>query len=191
MHALDKSFVRVVAIASVSLLTGCLVSETALLDESNGRERPIEPGLYQSCSYSDDEPDGDCTNLRISIDDTHLYQMVDDEDETLFVRFRKIGHGAYLAQTLDDEEDDDGYMYFVAAPEDGAFSMTMILCADLPEKLKSDLVSSGELEIESDGEVCVAKTLDAALAAAKAYRGDDAPPARSRLQFIPVADKQE
>ncbi|MFQ5561948.1 MAG: hypothetical protein ACE5FO_00100 [Parvularculaceae bacterium] len=190
MHALNKSFV---SCAAAFVLTGCLVSETPLLDASNGRARPIDPGDYQSCSYSDGELDGECSNLRVSMDDTRLYRMVDDDKEVLLVRFRKFARSAYLAQTIGEDEldDDEGYMYFLARPENGGLGMTMLLCPDLPENLKSDLVESGEMEIESDGEVCVARTLNAALAGAKAYNRESAPPARMRLVFTAVADMKE
>ncbi len=185
-----KPIFRMTTVGAVFFLTGCLVSEIALLDASNGRATPLRTGEYQSCPYKDGEMDGECTAVRVTYEKSSGYRIVDDNGEALLVRFRKVARRAYLAQTV-GEGDEDGYMYFMAEPDHDNLHMTMIVCEALPEALKTKLVADGQMEIESGGEVCSVKTLDAALAAAKIYLGDDAPSNRIGLEFSPVTQTPE
>ena len=157
-------------------LTGCLVSEEPILDASNGKAKPIDPGNYMSCPIGDDAGEGDCEPLKVTHDATGLYLFAGDDEEPMEFRFRKIARNAYAAQV---KEDDDGYMYYYARGDSDAFQLTLMMCKALPDKTRTRLIARGSLTPD-DGEFesCNVNDFHGLKKAAKAYhRGveDDEP----------------
>lgn len=179
---LRKNIYRLFAIAAGLALGGCLISEAQLLDAKNGRARPLDPGLYEACEHDGEGGEPDCKEIDISRNGAALYGLrADGEDETTFARFRRIARGAFLAQ-LNGAEDED-YFYFLGEAAGEAFVMAMIVCEDIPEAVREKYSARGEMEIDEDASTCVAKTLGAATAAAKAYRAATTPESRSRIVY--------
>ena len=189
MNAVIRKFAVLLAALA---LGGCLISEEPLLDANNGRGRPLVPGLFEACDYSEDDEDADCKNVMVARDATGLYRLLpeaDPEDEALLVRFKRIARGAWLAQFRG--EDDDDYFYFVGVAGESKFVLTMIQCEDLPAELRDKYVARGEMEVEDDYSVCMAKTLRAAKAAAKVYIGANPPPSRAKTIYKRLGDLTE
>ena len=182
-----RSFARAAVCAAVALsLSACLISDQPLLDPANAGAAPLEPGSYESCERDDDGDMDDCAPLDIAREDgVYRLQPLDDEEATLAL-FRPIGGGAFLAQMWGESDSD--YFYFYADAREGALRLVMIECADLPEKLRASLSRRGALEIDDGGETCVAKTLNGAEAAARAYKGARGIAPRSVLVLTKAAE---
>lgn len=180
-------FPRFIAVAAASLAfaaSGCLVSETPLLDAQTGRGAPLGDGRYDVCQY--EEGDADCTPMRISRDGSGLYTMVveDDADDVTLARFRRIGRGAWLAQM--SGEDDGGYFYLYGERRDEGFTLYLMMCEELPPALREKYVGRGEMEVEDDNFACNVKSRAAATAAAKAYMTMEREAAAARIVYRPA-----
>ena len=183
MSLRNTSF-RLFAIAAGLALGGCLISEAPLLDAKNGRATPLDPGLYEACEFDGEGGEPECNEIDISRDGAALYALsAEDEDETTFARFRRIARGAFLAQLNEAEDDDDEYFYFIGETAGEDFVMAMIVCEDIPEAVRAKYSARGEMEVDEDASTCVAKSLGAATAAAKAYRAATKPESRSRIVY--------
>ena len=157
------------AFIGAAMLSGCLVSETPVLDASNGKAKPLKPGSYIMCPVSDEEDE--CKTFEILRDDTGLYQFVAEDEEPTLMRFRRVGHRGYAVQTL---EDDDAYMYYYGKGSSKRFTLTMMLCEQLPTDLRATLIEDGDLQSDSDDfETCTVNTVGGLIGAARAYhRGE-------------------
>ncbi|MHA7872338.1 MAG: hypothetical protein ACX939_08315, partial [Hyphococcus sp.] len=146
-------------------LTSCLVSEEAVLDASSGKASPIPSGAYAMCPVS--EEDDACANLAVSRDDTGLYTLQPADDDPAQMRFRRIARNAYAVQSFEG----DGYVYYYGrAQKADSLVLTMMMCADLPEKLRARLIERGDLTAEDpDFQTCVVHTRKALTDAARAY----------------------
>ena len=154
------------AFIGAAALSGCLVSETPLLDASNGKAQPLKPGFYTMCPVSDEEDD--CTAFEIQRDDTGLYQFVAEDEEPTLMRFRRVGFRGYAVQAL--EEPDAIYQYYYGKGTSKRFTLTMMLCEQLPTDLRAKLLEDGDLQSDSvEFETCTVNTVDGLVAAARAY----------------------
>lgn len=177
------------AVAGAGLLAGCLVSETPLLDETNGRAAPFEPGRYEVCSKGgEDDADeaDDCVFADITRDETGQYRILaDEDDEAVLARFRRIERDVFLVQFRG--EDDDDNFYLVGEPEGAGFVIGLIMCDEVSETFIDSYAKRGEIEVDTDFvTACAAKTLRAAEAVAKAWREATDPQQRSRMVFTPA-----
>lgn len=178
----------VIAIAAGAALGGCLVSEEPVLDASTGRAAPLDPGAYVMCPIGDEE--GDCEQFMIAQDDSGLYRFDKDDEDPAYMRFRRIGRGGYAVQSLED--DDDAYIYYYGAGDTQRFRLTMMMCADLPDATREQLIENGDLESDDDDfETCTVKTLKGLTQAAKAYhRGRAIGEEFIVMEFTPAASSQ-
>ncbi|NOX95313.1 MAG: hypothetical protein GXP04_09535 [Alphaproteobacteria bacterium] len=173
-------------IASALVLTGCLVSEDPILTASNGSATPIAPGAYIMCPLSDDADEEDCEAFTIEHDTSGLYNFIKEDEEPTQMRFRRIGHRGFAVQLSED----DGYMYYYGAGNSNRFQLIMMMCSDLPEKMRARLIARGDLETEDDDfESCAVKTIKGLTNAAWAYhRGKtNSNEENSALEFTPVS----
>ncbi|MCB2114342.1 MAG: hypothetical protein R3C42_06405 [Parvularculaceae bacterium] len=162
-----KGLVRVALIvAAGSLLSGCLVSQTAILDASNASATPIAAGVYNACADPKEGEADDCNLLTVSMDDDARY-VLSVEDDEIEARFLRIDADDYAIEMFD--EDDDHRQYFWGRASDAGFRFVMMWCSDLPRALVDSLVEKGAMAVEDDYRVCRVKTLDALVAAAKSY----------------------
>ncbi len=170
----SSDFIKMVlAGLGASLLGGCLLSETPILDATNGRATPIKPGAYIACPLNDDADASDCSELIVSHNSSGLYRFEKADEKPSLFRFRKIARRGYAVQTTEDS--DDSYMYYYGQRVGRRFRLTMMMCADLPATLRDDLIASGDLSSEDDDfETCVVNTLKGLSWAAKAYHRGDA-----------------
>ncbi len=156
-------------------LSGCLVSETPILNAENGKARALKPGDYQMCPLSDDVTPDDCDPIRITKANDYAIHMVnlDDASDVIELRFRRIARSAYAVQQW--EVGDDGYMYYYGKGNAKSFVMTLMICSDLPDRLRADLISKGDLEPEDESfDSCVVETADGLVQSAKAYHRGEA-----------------
>lgn len=176
----------VLAALAAGLLAGCLVSETPVLDASNGRAAPLAEGKYRACE-NDDEA-GDCNVFNITRSDDGAYTLASENEEPSTLRFRRIARGAYAVQTSEN----DGYGYYYGAGDAKAFSLTLMLCPDLPEQLRAKLIAKGDLSTDStDFETCTVNTVKGLVAAAKAYhRGQTTGEEDAKIVLKPIAAEQ-
>ena len=167
-------------------LGGCLVSEDPVLDASNGRSAPIGPGAYVMCPVGEEADD--CQIMDVSFDKTRLYTFVSEEEEPIEMRFRRVGRHGYGVQTRED----NSYIYYYGKGNREQFQLTMMLCADLPEMLRQDLINQGHLETEDDDfETCLLKSKRGLVAAARAYhRGEIESEESITLEFNRVTETQ-
>jgi hypothetical protein len=148
--------------------SGCLVSEAPLFDPSNASARPLAEGVYEGCEVEPGQAPKDCAAVTVTVNETGLYRIAmieeDGEEEAVLSRFRKVGRSLYALQSW---EGGDQPQYLVAESVARGISVSLILCADLPESYKSRYVARGELEVK--GDTCVARSAGAVVAAAKAW----------------------
>lgn len=186
MGALRKTIELTAAAAACLALSACLISEEPLLDAANGNATPIADGDYVACQTGEEQSEPDCKATAISHDDTGLYRfVVEGEDEVTLLRFRKLALKAWTAQL--SGEDDDDYFYFIAKSGAAAFSLTMIVCEDIPKSIRNKYVKRGEMDVDESASVCTAKSLRAVTASAKAYLGPKAPKAKSQIVYTKAA----
>ncbi len=174
-----------VAIVGALLLAGCLVSEDPVLTASNGSATPIDPGAYVMCQVGEDSDDGDCAAFIIEHDESGLYSFIKEDEEPTQMRFRRIGHRGFAVQLSED----DGYMYYYGAGNSAQFKLVMMMCSDLPEKMRARLIIRGDLETEDDDfESCAVKSLKGLTSAARAYhRGEVVSEDDAVLEFTPAS----
>ncbi len=167
-------FIKVIfAVAGASILGGCLLSETPILDATNGRATPIKSGAYIACPLKDDADASDCSELIVSHDASGLYRFENLDEKPSLFRFRKIARRGYAVQTTEDS--DDSYMYYYGRRVGKRFRLTMMMCAELPASLRDALIANGDLASEDDDfESCVVNTLKGLTKASKAYHRGDA-----------------
>ena len=165
-------------------LAGCLVSEEPVLNTSNGRATPLGPGAYVMCPVGEDADD--CQLMDVSFDNSRLYTFVSEEEEPIEMRFRRIGRHGYAVQTRED----DSYIYYYGAGTREQFQLTMMLCADLPEGLRANLIERGDLEADDDDfETCMVKTRRGLTSSARAYhRGEIESEENITLEFNLVTE---
>ena len=183
----SRSFFKVAsAVLAFAMLGGCLVSETPLLDASNGNARPFNDGTYIGCSNSDDPEEDDCTTFTVKrLANGALSFINEDEPEDPGeMRFRRIARGGYVVQASDD----DSYIYYYGAGDPSRFVLTLMECSKLPAALREGLINSGALEIDGDSfDVCAVKNLKGLTSAAKAYhRGQVSNEDEASIEFKPV-----
>ncbi len=181
MRSLQILKIGLAALAA-GLLSGCLVSEEPVLDAATGKGRPFAQGQYTAC---DSETAEDCTLFAITrLDDGSYSLTAEDEDPAIF-RFRRIARDAYAVQSAED----DGYAYYYGAGDSSGFSLTMMLCQDLPETLRAKLIAKNDLSTQDqDFEVCTVETMKGLVAAAKAYhRGQTTGEENATIFLTPVA----
>jgi len=167
-------------------LSGCLVSEDPVLDASNGNATPVKPGAYVMCSVGEGDDGADCDQFSITHDDTGLYRFDKEGEEPTDMRLRRIGRRGFAVQLLEDS--DDAYLYYYGAGNSRRFRLTMMLCADLPEEMRAQLIEDGDLESDDeDFETCTVNTLKGVTASAKAYhRGEVQSDEEIALEFTPA-----
>ncbi len=173
-------------IASIALLAlgGCLVSETAILDERSGRARPLPDGIYLACPVDDAAGDGDCDRLSVRFQSDRSYRFESDDGPSV-LRFRRIARRAYAMQSREGENE---FAYYYAAGGADRLSLTMMMCADLPDKLRGSLLEAGDLETDSDDfELCSVKAVRGLVRAAMAYhRGETAGVDAIKVELTPA-----
>jgi len=150
-------------------LSGCLVSETPLLDATSGKARPLGDGAYEACPISDDKEEAsDCEVYAVSYGADGAYSLVSEhEDETVTLRFRRVGPGSYAVQSSES----DGFAYYYGAVEKSVLELTLMNCPDLPAPLRQRLIARGDLSSDDDKyTVCTVHTVRGLTDAAKAYR---------------------
>jgi len=190
--SLRKNRFRLFTIAAGLALGGCLISEAPLLDAKNGRAAPLDPGLYEACEHDGEGGEPECNRIDVSRDGAALYTFrAEDEDETTFARFRRLARGAWLTQ-LSGEEDED-YFYFLGETAGDDFVMAMIVCEAIPEAVRAKYSARGEMEVDEGkyASTCVAKTLRAAIAGAKAFRSATAPESRLHTVYRKLAEAEQ
>lgn len=171
---------RLAAFASFLLLAGCLTSEGPLFNETNARALALDAGLWRGCE-TDAAPPDDCRDVTLARDETGLYTFsADGEDGATFARFRKLGAKTFSAQLW--SEDDDDPFYFLVTKKGAGAEFSMIDCEKLPPAYKQRYVAKGELEVK-DESTCVAKTVRAVDAAARAWAKTDAAKTGSRIIY--------
>lgn len=172
--------------AGAAALGGCLVSEEPMLDASNGNATPIAPGDYVMCPLGEEADEADCNIFAVAYDDTGLYSFTDPEGEedTGVMRFRQVGRGGYAVQS----DEDDSYMYYYGSGDSERFLLTLMMCDQLPEDLRSRLIEDGDLSADDDEFVtCTVNTLKGLTDPAKAYhRGDIGDGDRLDMEFTPA-----
>lgn len=183
-----KDVLRLVLLSATAvLLGGCLISETALLDARNGRAAPLESGEYLACEHDGEGGAPDCRRMAIARDRSGLYALrAEDEEQAVYARFRRIGRRAYLAQLIG--EDDEDYFFFLGERKGGAFTLMMINCEDIPGDVRARYVARGEMTVDDSVTTCVATTLRAATASAKAYRAAAPLSSRPRVVYRRISD---
>jgi len=155
-----------VVIVGIFALTGCLVSQYPVLTASNGSATPIDPGAYVMCPIGEDSDDEDCAAFIIEHDESGLYSFIKEDEEPIHMRLRRIGHRGFAVQL----NEDDGYMYYYGAGNSARFRLIMMMCSDLPEKMRATLIAHGDLEAEDDDfESCAVKSLKGLTSSAWAY----------------------
>ena len=181
-----STFRKTTAIAFVLALSGCLVSEAPLLDASNGNATPVKPGAYVMCPVGEGDDGADCDEFTVTYDDTGLYRLDKEGEEPTDMRVRRVGRRGFAVQLLEDG--DDAYLYYYGAGNSKRFRLTMMLCADLPEEMRAQLIEDGDLESDDeDFETCTVNTLKGVTASAKAYhRGDVQSDEEIALEFTPA-----
>lgn len=166
-----RGLVRAAAVAAGFLLSGCLVSETPLFDASNASATPLVAGVYDACSGSTDETETECNPMTVELGENGLYAL-GVEDDRIEARFHDLGDGDYAIQMA--EADDDGFMYYWGSLEEGAMTITLLWCSDLPRALVDKLVKDGVVEADEDYTTCAVKTPGAVVTAAKSYAAGEA-----------------
>lgn len=177
---------RAAAAAAALALAGCLTSDGLLFDQKNARALALDEGRYDACQYDNPTAAPDCKGVDVTRDATGLYTFqIDEEGEPpTFVRFKRIGSGAFAAQLWNPGDDDP--FYFLVTRAGAELSFSMIDCKSLPDSYKSRYVARGQLEIR-DSSTCVAKTAGAVVAGAKAWRGTDQPKTGPRIVYRTAA----
>jgi hypothetical protein len=175
-------------LAWAATLAGCLVSEDPILDASNGHATPVDPGAYIMCPLSEDADD-DCDSFVIEYDASGLYRFLKEGEEPTEMRFRRIGRQGYAVQS----HEDDGYAYYYGAGDSDRFRLTMMMCADLPEKTRARLIERGDLATEDgDFEMCSVNSLKGLTDAARAYhRGQSIGEEVVAFEFMPAPDSAD
>ena len=176
----------VTLIAACAALSGCLVSEDPVLDAKTGRAKPIKAGAYVMCPLGEESDEDDCENFIVEVDADGLYRFLKEDEDPAEMRFRRVGRRGYAVQS----HENDGYMYYYGAGTSKRFQMTMMLCADLTEKVRMRLIENGDLESEGDDfDTCVVNTVRGLTDAARAYhRGDVTSDEEIKLEFTPAPD---
>jgi len=161
-----KGLVLTALIAATGLLlSGCLVSETALLDASNATATPIAAGVYNACA-DPREGEDDCNPLTVTLDENGRY-VFSVEDDVIETRFLEVDADNYAVQMVDD--DDGDAQYFWGRALDVGIRIVMMWCSDLPRALVDNLVADGGMSVDEDYKTCDVKSVDALVAAAKSY----------------------
>jgi hypothetical protein len=169
-------------------LSACLISETPLLDATTGKATPFAAGDYTACQVDADQTEPDCKGTAIAYDGTGRYSfVVEGEDEATLVRFRKVGKAGWLAQLGGADDDDDGFFYFVARETGDGFTLTMIVCEDIPKSIRNKYKARDEMEVDESASVCTASSLAAVTASAKAALGAGAPAPKAQIIYTRAA----
>lgn len=161
--------IKIAAAAAVAaLLSGCLTSDTPLLNDTNAKAKPLSPGAYQSCDVGEPDESGapECRAVVVTLEGA-LYSIAPQGEDVTLARFKSLGSKAFLAQM--SEEGEGGFFYFYVVKTADGVKMSMVDCPEIPQRTRDSLVRSGGLEVSSDGRSCTAKTLRAAERATKAY----------------------
>lgn len=166
-----KGLVRAAAVAAGLLLPGCLVSDAPLFDASNASATPLAAGAYDACSGSAEETETECNPMTVELGEDGLYAF-GVEDDRLEARFHDLGDGDYAVQMA--EAGDDGFMYYWGNLENGAMTIVLMWCSDLPRALVDKLVKDGSVEADEDHTTCTVKTPGAVVTAAKSYAAGEA-----------------
>lgn len=161
-----KSVFRAIAASTALFLSGCFVSETPLFETMSARATPIPAGDYDACSGSTEDDAVDCSPMTVALseDDRYTFGV---EDDFITAYFVPIDEDDFAVQ-MDDGGDGD-YHYYWGRLEDGALTLVMLWCDDLPRALVDQLVADGAVETDENYSTCTAKTASAALLAVKAY----------------------
>lgn len=157
------------AIAGVLALAlgGCLVSETPVLDLKSGRANPLKDGDYVACSIEDNSEDSDCQAMAVKYQDDRSYHFLAEDEEPSVLRFRRVGRGGYAVQSREGENE---FAYYYGAGDSKRMTLTMMICEELPDDLRSRLIDRGDLEADGDDySVCTVKSVRGLTDAAKAY----------------------
>ena len=181
------AFAKLLTIGALAVLaSGCLVSETPILDQKNGRAKPLKAGDYMVCPLGDDAGEDDCESMKVSHDKAGLYTFLKADEKPAFFRFRRVARNGYAVQSA---EGDDGYQYYYGRKHQGGrFDLTMMLCADLPEGLRASLIASSDLASEDDNfETCIVNSWKGLRMPARAYhRGEIASEESITLRLTPA-----
>ena len=180
----------IIACISGLMLSGCLISDEPVLNASNGRATPVEPGAYQICEEDEDGEEANCEEFNISLDQSGLYKFDAEDEEPTQMRFRRVGRRGYAAQLLED--DDDTYIYYYGSGDSDLFRLTMMLCADLPDRKRQRLIDKGDLQSDDENfETCRVQTLKGLTTAARIYHRDqDESDEELTLKFSRVRDSE-
>lgn len=147
-------------------LGGCLVSETPILDATNGKAKPFEDGLYEICDGTEEADSADCNTFAVERDVTGAYAFTMEDEDPAAMRFRRVARNAYAVQS----KEDDSYAYYFGSGNSQRFRLTLMNCQHLPSMLRARLIARNDLATEhEDFEFCTVNTLKGLTAAAKAY----------------------
>lgn len=168
-------------------LTGCLVSETPVLDAKTGKARPLDGGAHVICGIDENDELKDCEPFLITAGDDGAYLFSKEGESPFSMRFRRIARKAYAAQSAED----DGYMYYYASGDRRKLLMRLMNCPDLSENLRTKLIERDYLGAEdNDYSICTVKTVRGLVDAAKAYhRGSAAGEEELRFAIIRSPDQ--
>lgn len=182
-----KARSRSAVLASLALLGGCLVSETALFTAENAAATPIAPGGYDACSGSTDGDETECNPMSVSLSDDGAYVFL-VEDDSIDARMIAIDDDDYAIQL---SESGDDFQYYWGRMTDGALTLVMLWCKDLPAPLVDKLIADGALvSKDEDRQTCTAKTDAAVVIAAKSYMAGENAGDVSWVTLTPTAAAQ-
>jgi hypothetical protein len=154
------------AVFASLLLTGCLVSETPILDANNGKAKPLADGTYQICDGTEDAESAECNTFNVARDDTGAYAFIMEGEDPAAMRFRRVARNAYAVQSAEG----DSFAYYFGSGDSQRFQLTQMNCQHLPDGLRARLIARKDLATEhEDFEVCTVNTLRGLTEAAKAY----------------------
>ena len=161
----------VTAFFCAGFLAGCLVSEEPILTAENGKAAPLSSGDYRMCPIGEDAGEQDCETMRVTLGSGGGYTLAnldENENDTVQMRFRRIGRKAYAVQQFDSG--DDVNMYFYGVEFGDGVRLTLMMCEQLPAMLRDSLIASGDLALdENTSEVCIVRSWRGLKKAARAY----------------------
>ncbi len=176
-----RGLVRFAACGLTVLLSGCLVSEVSLFSASR-LATPLAEGEYEACSLSANGETSDCGSMSVSRQgDAYVFNV---EDDVLTARFVDVGENNFAVELT--ETGDREFMYYWGHQEDGALSLALVWCEDLPRALVDQLAADGGLEPAKDYSSCKVRSLDSVVAAVRSYSsGETTTDSRVIMKPIP------
>ena len=181
-----QSLIRPAALASLVLVSGCIVSETALFTAGYASAAPIAPGAYDACSGSSDGDETECNPMSVSLSDDGAYVFL-VEDDRIDARMMAIDDDDFAIQL---SEGGDDFQYYWGRMADGALTLVMLWCKDLPSPLVDKLIADGAIAADEDRQTCTAKADAAVVLATKSYMAGENVGDLSWVTMTPTAVAQ-